>query len=306
MKQFAFITILLIASFSCSRKNMAPIEYKGHIVYDKNSTENNPKETQYKYGGKEYKVFVNKGDSVYSIARKQNILMSDLISKNNIKPPYIIRVGDELIIPKTNYHKVQKGESLYSISKKYNISIGQLNFLNNLDNSKIIINQILAISTDDNKPDNKIIISQDIPKIQSIKQKKITKKYNNFSWPCKGKIISSFGNKGNGLYNDGVNIESKKGALVLASEKGKVVYAGNGLKGYGNLIIIKHSNDFISSYAHLDRIKVRRDDLVEKSKVIAYVGNSGNVDSPQTHFSLRKKREAINPESYIKKKLAIN
>lgn len=299
MRKFLFITISIITSFSCSRKNIAPIEYKGHIVYDKNTIKNNLLETQYKYGGEEYKILVKNGDSVYSIAQKQNILISDLINKNNIKPPYIIHPGDKLIIPKIKYHKIQKGESLYSISKKYNISIGQLIFLNKLKNNKILIGQILAISAKNNKAKNDVT-ELDIPKIQPTQQNKILSTKNNFSWPCKGKIISSFGNKGNGLYNDGVNIKSKKGSAVFASEKGKIVYAGNGLKGYGNLIIIKHDNDFISSYAHLNKINVKRDDLVKKNEIIGIIGNSGNVEEPQIHFSLRKKREAINPVSYIK------
>jgi len=277
---------------------MAPIEYKGHIVYNKNMIDNDPLENNYKYGDDGYKVTVMSGDSIYSIARKKGILMADLVSINNIKPPYTIYEGDILSIPAVKYHKVIKGDSLNSIARDYGTSIGKLMFLNKLDSYKIVIGQILVVNSSGDYDDGSISESE-IPPLKPNKEEIAFETENNFSWPCLGEVISTFGSKGNGLYNDGINIGCQKESVVVASEKGNIVYAGDKLKGYGNLVILKHSNGFISSYAHLNEIAVQSDELVEKGEVIGYVGDSGNVKQPQLFFSIRKDRKAIDPEIYI-------
>lgn len=122
-----------------------------------------------------------------------------------------------------------------------------------------------------------------------------------FTWPTKGKVISKFGAKDGGVYNDGINISAKEGALVMAADSGTVVYAGNELKGYGNLILIKHSNGYVTAYAHNSDLFVEKDDVVEKGQKIALVGATGYVSRPQLHFSIRKGLEAIDPQAYLPK-----
>ena len=130
---------------------------------------------------------------------------------------------------------------------------------------------------------------------------KIPSKNNHFIFPVKGVVISKFGPKAGGLYNDGINIKAKSGENVRATEDGAVAYVGSELRGYGNLIIIKHSGGWISAYGHLDKTKVKRGSKVKKNESIATVGSTGNVHSPQLYFGLRKGREALNPENYIRK-----
>ncbi|MDE0538924.1 MAG: LysM peptidoglycan-binding domain-containing M23 family metallopeptidase [Rhodospirillales bacterium] len=120
-----------------------------------------------------------------------------------------------------------------------------------------------------------------------------------FSWPVRGKVLSSFGPKGGGLHNDGINIAAPKGAAVKAAENGVVAYAGNEIRGYGNLLLIRHSGGWITAYAHADKLLVQRGDKVNKGQVIARVGHTGNVVSPQLHFEIRKGKQAVNPIRHL-------
>ena len=113
-------------------------------------------------------------------------------------------------------------------------------------------------------------------------------------------MLSSFGAKAKGLYNDGINISASRGTPVLAAENGVVAYAGNELRGFGNLLLIKHSGGWVTAYAHNETLLVRRGQKVKKGQVIAKVGSTGAVSSPQLHFELRKGKRAINPEKYLR------
>lgn len=116
-----------------------------------------------------------------------------------------------------------------------------------------------------------------------------------FLWPVNGKIISPFGVKDGGQHNDGINIAAPLGTPVHAADTGVVVYAGNELRGFGNLLLIRHDNGWVSAYAHCDALLVKRGDTVKRGQVIARVGQSGNVNAPQLHFELRKGAEAVDP-----------
>ncbi len=120
-----------------------------------------------------------------------------------------------------------------------------------------------------------------------------------FEWPVNGKVISRFGAKTGGLYNDGINISAAEGSPIKAADSGIVVYSGNELRGYGNLVLIKHSNGYITAYAHTKDISVKKGDLVKKGDVIAHVGSTGHVSTPQLHFSIRKGRKALDPQQYL-------
>lgn len=113
------------------------------------------------------------------------------------------------------------------------------------------------------------------------------------------KVISAFGPKGAGLHNDGINIAARKGAAVRAVENGVVAYVGNELRAFGNLVLIKHSDGWVSTYAHAEEILVARGDRVRKGQVIARVGSSGNAREPQLHFELRRGKNAVDPLEYL-------
>ena len=122
---------------------------------------------------------------------------------------------------------------------------------------------------------------------------------NSFRWPVKGRIISSFGTKPDGGHNDGVNIAVPQGTPVKAAENGVVAYSGSELKGYGNLVLVRHANNWVSAYANNEQLLVKRGDKVSRGQVIAKAGTSGSVTEPQVHFELRKGSRPVDPTQYM-------
>ncbi len=120
-----------------------------------------------------------------------------------------------------------------------------------------------------------------------------------FLRPVKGSVLSAYGPKPGGLFNDGVNISAPRDVPVKAAENGVVVYVGDELKGSGNLVLIRHADRWMTAYAHLGNIQIQRGAVVKRGQVIGTVGSSGSVDKPQLHFEVRRGTEAINPEVYM-------
>jgi murein DD-endopeptidase MepM/ murein hydrolase activator NlpD len=117
-----------------------------------------------------------------------------------------------------------------------------------------------------------------------------------FRWPARGRVIQGYTGKGG---NEGINIAVPEGTPVKAAEGGTVAYAGNELKGYGNLVLIRHPNGYVSAYAHNGDLKVKRGDAVKRGQVVASSGQTGNVSSPQLHFELRKGSTPVDPTPYL-------
>ena len=127
-----------------------------------------------------------------------------------------------------------------------------------------------------------------------------------FAWPVSGRVISDFGATANGGKNDGINIATPMSAPIHASASGTVTYAGDQLKDYGNLVLVKHTGGFTTAYAHADRLVVARGDFVAKGQVIGYSGQTGDVTSPQLHFEIRSATTPVNPRSYLSNATASN
>ena len=120
-----------------------------------------------------------------------------------------------------------------------------------------------------------------------------------FRWPVRGRVISGFGKKPDGERNDGINLAVPEGTSVKAAEDGTVIYAGNELKSYGNLVLIRHNNGWVSAYAHNSKLEVKRGDGVSRGQVIALSGMSGGVTTPQVHFELRKDATPVDPLQHL-------
>ncbi|MES2677820.1 MAG: M23 family metallopeptidase [Pseudomonadota bacterium] len=299
------LLVLLLAS--CSQPK-APVINRGNAIYDRNSVKNKSKNSANKTSASPTIISITGGETIYSVAKKYNVSLRDLINENNLTPPYVLKAGDKINLPSNQYYQVASGDTLYSISRKYGMNVNNLIAINNLAapysvkvGQKLKVNNSLAANT--NNPQSSVAYKK------AENQKNVNKnpepeptiahKNNRFTWPIKGAIISKFGPKPGGLYNDGINIKAKNGDNVKATEDGVVAYVGNELRGYGNLIIIKHSGGWISAYAHLDKSKVKRGAKVKKGQNIATVGSTGNVKSAQLYFGLRKGREAVNPQTYL-------
>jgi murein DD-endopeptidase MepM/ murein hydrolase activator NlpD len=121
----------------------------------------------------------------------------------------------------------------------------------------------------------------------------------NFFWPVSGDVISNFGSASNGERNDGIIIAAPVGTPIHAAASGTITYAGNELKDYGNLVLIKHDGGYVTAYAHADRLIVSRGDVVSRGQVIGYSGNTGDVNSPQLHFEIRHDTQPVNPRPLL-------
>lgn len=120
-----------------------------------------------------------------------------------------------------------------------------------------------------------------------------------FRWPVRGRVIAGFGPKPNGQQNDGINLAVPEGTSVKASDDGVVAYAGNELKGYGNLVLVRHGNGYVTAYAHASELLVKRGDQIKRGQIIAKAGQTGNVGSPQLHFEIRKGKDPVDPMQYL-------
>ena len=120
-----------------------------------------------------------------------------------------------------------------------------------------------------------------------------------FLWPVKGQVISNFGPKKGGLNNDGINIAAAEGTTVMAADDGVVAYAGNELRGFGNLLLIRHADGWVTAYAHNGKLLVKRGEKVKRGQAIAQIGSTGNVSAPQLHFEIRKGTDPVDPLKYL-------
>jgi murein DD-endopeptidase MepM/ murein hydrolase activator NlpD len=120
-----------------------------------------------------------------------------------------------------------------------------------------------------------------------------------FRWPVRGKVITSYGAKTNGKSNDGINLAVPEGTPIKAAEDGVVAYSGNELKGYGNLVLVRHANGYVTAYAHASELLVKRGDTIKRGQVIAKSGQSGEVGSPQLHFEIRKGSAPVDPLQFL-------
>lgn len=296
---------------------------------------------------------VKRGETLYAISRSYDVPIRTLIVSNDLRPPYTLRVGQQIRIPAARYHVVSKGDTVYSISRKYDVAMNELVRVNRIAPPYTIrVGQRLAIpgkvegqgvttaSASGEKGDaaqatarktvtppagkpapqekapagpdyasnvgpGDTVIKSGVPhprakpepprRLASAIPQPPARSSSKFAWPVRGRIVSSFGPKERGLHNDGLNIAAPRGTPIRAAENGVVAYSGSELKGFGNMVIVKHTDGYMTAYAHADSLLVSRGETVRRGQVIAKVGSTGNVDSPQLHFEIRKGKSALNP-----------
>jgi len=259
---------------------------------------------------------VVRGNTVYSISRLYGIPVRSIIESNRLQPPYLLKVGDQLRLPARRTYRVVKGDTVYSISHRYGVPIGELMRANGISPPyTIVVGQELAVPAGGaastvavQAPSRATQASASKPAVRQATPNQVavlpsppprTGRY--FLWPVKGKVLSGFGDQPGGRHNDGINIGAQRGATVVAAESGVVAYAGNELRGFGNLLLIKHADGFMTAYAHNDALLVTRGQKVSKGDAVATVGSSGSVAKPQLHFEIRKGRKAVDPLDYLTK-----
>ena len=266
---------------------------------------------------------VQNNDSIFSIARRYGLSTRSIILSNGLQPPYRLIVGQRLKLSRPNLHKVGPGDTLYGISRRYGVSMRQLAYLNQLSAPYTIIKgkmlripakvegeRIETASKAEQFVGRKTLKEPSLSRSKSIVVKPVPKKgigqnaQGIFVWPVEGRLISRFGAKGKGLHNDGINLAAPRGTPVQAAQSGVVAYAGNELRGFGNLVLIRHKKGLMSAYAHNETVLVKLGELVKRGQTIARVGSTGSVDRPQLHFEIRKGREAIDPLRFLQRRTA--
>jgi murein DD-endopeptidase MepM/ murein hydrolase activator NlpD len=259
-------------------------------------------------GQSTYKV--EKGDTPHGIAEKLGVDEKALIAANNLNPNNL-KIGQVLTVPdqsaapemaanepalpasSTNPAvRVVKTETILapgsSLAEEEAQSVGQ----DAAAKPDLKPAEVAASSeiTGEDKP--KAASAGDLPTPDPMSG-------NTFRWPVKGRVIAEFGARPDGGHNDGIDVAVPQGTSVQAAENGVVAYAGNELKGYGNLVLIRHANNWVSAYANNEELLVKRGDKVRRGQIIAKAGATGAVSQPQVHFELRKGSRPVDPTKYM-------
>jgi murein DD-endopeptidase MepM/ murein hydrolase activator NlpD len=234
---------------------------------------------------------VNHGDTLLSIARRNHVSVAELAKANNIDPQAKLKLGMKLTVPAGKTAAVAPAAPVVVAAAQPAAALAP-------PATK------LAAATPAG-PQQTARLAQATTKIEDtpaeapVKAAEATGALPTFRWPVRGKVITSYGAKTNGKANDGINLAVPEGTPVKAAEDGVVAYSGNELKGYGNLVLVRHSNGYVTAYAHASELLVKRGDTIKRGQIIAKSGQSGEVGSPQLHFEIRKGSNPVDPLQFL-------
>jgi murein DD-endopeptidase MepM/ murein hydrolase activator NlpD len=255
---------------------------------------------------------VQPGDRLSKLAERHGVSVRALAQANQLNAPYVIYAGQILRIPDHpavepreptvvtigDRYVVRRGETLSGIAQRIDVPMVELAAANQIDSPyDVYAGQKLRL------PD------PDIARIEPAAGKAALGPISRgappplsghgFLWPVNGKVVGGFGPIGQGQRRDGIDIAARQGAPVLAAEDGIVAYAGEGIRGYGRLVLLRHADGYITTYAHNAALLVEVGEMVQRGQVIARVGATGDATRSQLHFELRKGRTPIDPETVL-------
>jgi murein DD-endopeptidase MepM/ murein hydrolase activator NlpD len=245
---------------------------------------------------KQFTVTVESGDTIFSIASRYRVTVADLIDSNDLTDKDKIYAGEVLRIPGEARAPIYEEARVVPVPRpkprqtrsapKFTLAAYRPSDSGNsiLDRAQSVIDRLGGSSPNDSDVSAWQDNSRDSAR---------------FGWPVSGRIISSFGPSSSGERNDGINIAAQLGTPIHAAASGVVTYSGNELKGYGNLVLIKHDDGYVTAYAHAERTLVNRGDRVTKGQVIAYTGETGDVTEPQLHFEIRHDTKPVDPRPLL-------
>jgi murein DD-endopeptidase MepM/ murein hydrolase activator NlpD len=234
---------------------------------------------------------VNRGDTLMSIARRNHVPVAELAKANNLDTTAKLSLGMKLTVPGAK--SVAAAPVAQPVAP---------------------VQQVAAVAAPAAKPGTPAAAQQSARLVQptanveekpvvaeapAVKPSEATGALPTFRWPVRGKVITTYGAKTNGKANDGINLAVPEGTPVKAAEDGVVAYSGNELKGYGNLVLVRHSNGYVTAYAHASELMVKRGDTIKRGQIIAKSGQSGEVGSPQLHFEIRKGSSPVDPLQFL-------
>lgn len=236
--------------------------------------------------------FVNHGDTLASIARKNHISAVELARANGLDPSAKLKLGTKLTVP---------GAKTAALAAPAAPLAPVAGTLQPVAATPAPATKMAAIAA----PVQSARLAQATANVEEkpaetpAKAAETTSALPTFRWPVRGKVVTSYGAKTNGKSNDGINLAVPEGTPVKAAEDGVVAYSGNELKGYGNLVLVRHSNGYVTAYAHASELLVKRGDTIKRGQVIAKSGQSGEVASPQLHFEIRKGSSPVDPLQFL-------
>jgi murein DD-endopeptidase MepM/ murein hydrolase activator NlpD len=226
------------------------------------------------------------GETLHSIARHYGKPVLVLAKANNIAPDTMVRVGARITIPGGASAAAAAAPAPPAAPAPRNEApIGQTASVEPSHSARLVTPAAP--------------VAPEPADVGGAKGGEATSTGPGFRWPVRGRVIAGFGPKPSGVQNDGINLAVPEGTPVKAADDGVVAYAGNELKGYGNLVLVRHSNGFVTAYAHTSEIMVKRGDTVKRGQVIAKSGQTGSVTSPQLHFEIRKGSTPVDPSQYL-------
>jgi murein DD-endopeptidase MepM/ murein hydrolase activator NlpD len=231
--------------------------------------------------------FVNHGETLASIARQNHISIGELAHANGLQPSSALKLGARLTVPGKSVAMAAPVAPVATVPQA--VAAVPMPAPTKVATAGPVQSARLAQANP--APEEK----QEEP----ARPAETTSSLPTFRWPARGKVITSYGAKTNGKSNDGINIAVPEGTPIKAAEDGVVAYSGNELKGYGNLVLVRHSNGYVTAYAHASELMVKRGDPIKRGQVIAKSGQSGEVGSPQLHFEIRKGSSPVDPLQFL-------
>lgn len=230
------------------------------------------------------------GETGIAIARAYGANWSSVIAANRLTPPYTLEIGDRLLLPSKRQVAAM---SLEQRARAFRIDIDDL-----ITGGEPAVTFGTPRTADRASPARRRSPAAAPPATLPPAVRPLPALPTGapvFAWPLDGRILSGFGPKAGGRYNDGVNLKASPGTAVRAAADGVVAYAGDAVAGFGNLILIKHADGWVTAYGHNEALLVARGARVARGDVIARSGATGSVDEPQLHFELRRGRAAVDP-----------
>jgi murein DD-endopeptidase MepM/ murein hydrolase activator NlpD len=264
-------------------------------------------------------VTVGRGDTVYNIARRHHVPASAIIQANNLAAPNALQPGQHLVVPRLSASPppvrpvphpdvaaLVPPESIPASSGGASIASGAEQHGAAAENKPAGISPPTPKPRPALEPHPAKLVEQAPPALQPPLAKPPEKQPSaepakgeaaapSFHWPVRGQVISGFGLKADGVRNDGIDIAVPEDTPIKAAHDGVVIYSGNQLKSFGNLVLVRHNSEYVTAYAHAKELRVKQGDTIKVGDVIGTSGQTGNVATPQVHFEIRKGATPVDP-----------
>jgi murein DD-endopeptidase MepM/ murein hydrolase activator NlpD len=221
-----------------------------------------------------------------ALSRRYQKPLAELAKANKIEPHTLVKVGDRIVIPGVRGTQAALKPAATVAEQPKPAAAPKVATVPAAPAATPSAAMVTPAAHEPELPKTKADVTAGLPK---------------FRWPVNGRVITAFGPKPSGQQNDGINVSVPEGTPIKAAEDGVVAYAGNELKTYGNLVLVRHSNGYVTAYAHASEIMVKRDDPVKRGQIIAKAGQTGNVAAPQLHFEIRKGSTPVDPAPFLDK-----